>query len=126
MALKAMIRVAVLPDDRSDQVRLDLLRTAMAMCRGDADRQQILDRTKAVRTVECLRFVKPYMDQARFTEPACLAIVELAHHSGLREANKEEFHRALDDVIQISKDATVIDRAQRYKKGETWVRPKAS
>jgi hypothetical protein len=52
-------------------------------------------------------------------------VVELAHHRGLREPNKAEFDQALDKVIQTSQDATVVDRAQRYKKGQTWVRPKA-
>ena len=44
---------------------------------------------------------------------------------GLREPHKAEFDQALDKVIQTSQDATVVDRAQRYKKGQTWVRPKA-
>ena len=122
-ALRAMIRVAPLPDDRSDQHRLDLLRTAMAMCGEEADRLWVLDRARAVRSVQALRFIKPYMNQSPYTEQACLAVVDLAHHSGLREANKAEFHRALDQVILISKNATVVDRAQRYKKGETWVKP---
>jgi hypothetical protein len=42
----------------------------------------------------------------------------------VREPHKDEFHRALDQVIEISKDPVVVDRAQRYKKGQTWVRPK--
>jgi len=52
-------------------------------------------------------------------------VVELAHHRDLREPNKAEFDRALDKVIQTSKDATVVDRANRYKKGQTWARPTA-
>jgi len=76
-----------------------------------------------VRSVQTLRFIKPYMNQSPYAEQACLAVVDLAHHSGLREANKAEFHRALDQVIRISKNATLLDRAQRYKKGETWVKP---
>lgn len=123
MALRALIRVAPLPDERSDQLRLDLLRTAMAMCQKDSDRLQVLDRAKAVRTVQTLRFVQTFMDQPTYAEQVCLTVVELAHHSQLREANKAEFHPALDKVIQMSKDASVIDRAQRYKKGQTWVRP---
>ena len=49
-------------------------------------------------------------------------MVELAHHRSLREPNKVEFDRALDRVIQVSKEATDIERAKRYKRGETWVR----
>jgi len=124
MALRALIRVAPLPDDRSDQLRLDLLRTAWVMCREEADRLQVLDRASAVRTIQTLRFVEPFMEQPPYAEQACLTVVELAHHSELRDANKEEFHAALGQVIQLSKDPTVKDRAGRYKRGETWVRPK--
>ena len=52
------------------------------------------------------------------------SIVDLAHHRNLREPNEEEFHAALDQVIALSKDAVVVDRANRYKRDETWVRPK--
>jgi HEAT repeat protein len=123
-ALRALIRIAPLPDERSDQLRLDLLKTAMSMCREDSDRLQVLDRAKAVRAVETLGFIKPYLELPSYSEQASLSIVELAHHSGLRESNKAEFHAALDQVIDTSLDATVVDRARRYKKGETWVRPK--
>ena len=40
--------------------------------------------------------------------------------SHAREPNKAEFDRAPDRVIETSKDATVIDRAGYYKKGQTW------
>ena len=73
---------------------------------------------------KCLRFLRPYADQSPFAQQACESIVELAHHRALRDANKEEFHAALDKVIETSKDAVVIDRANRYKKGQTWARPK--
>ena len=56
----------------------------------------------------------------------CETIVELAHHRGLREPNKAEFDPLLDRVMATSKDEVVVDRAQRYKKGETWNRPKAA
>lgn len=119
-ALRALIRVAPLPDGRPDQLRLDLMRTAMAMCWEDADRLLILERAKAIRSVETLRFVRPYMEQSPYAEQACLTVVELAHHSELRETHRAEFHAALDRVIEISGDATVVQRAERYKKGQTW------
>lgn len=123
-ARRSLIRIAPLEDARSDERRLDLLRTLMAMCDDEGEQKQILDRAKAVRTVETLRFVAPYMGDPNLSEQACLTVVELAHHSNLREPNKEEFHAALDKVIATSKDAVVVDRANRYKTGQTWVRPK--
>ena len=124
MALAALIRVAPLPDKRPDAERLALVKQVMDLCTRDADRQQVIKRARAIRTVETLRFLVPYLDQPQFAQQACESIVELAHHRGLREPNKEEFDRVLDRVIATSQDATVVERAGRYKKGQTWVRPK--
>jgi hypothetical protein len=126
MALRALIRVAPLADKRSDKERLDLLAKAMTMCQRDEERKLVLQRARAVRTVESLRYLVPYMDHSALAQMACESVVELAHHRALRDANKEEFHRALDKVIATSKDPVVVDRAKRYKRGETWVRPKAA
>lgn len=121
--LRALMRVAPLPDDRTDAERLELLKTALSISERDEEKLLALDRARAIRTPEALRFILPYVDQPPYAEQACLSIVELAHHRGLREPHKEEFHKALDKVIETSQDATVIDRAKRYKKDETWVRP---
>jgi HEAT repeat protein len=123
-ARKALIRIAPLADARTDERRLDLLRTVLLMCDSDKERNQVLDRAKAIRTIESLRFILPFLDDEEFEQQACLTIVELAHHNKLRVPNKEEFDAALDRVIEQSQDPVVIDRAQRYKKGQTWVRPK--
>ncbi len=126
MARRALIRMAPLEDARTDARRLDLLRTLIAMCPDEKEQNQVLERAKSVRTVETLRFISPYLEKPPFAQQACLTVVELAHHSGLREPHKAEFHAALDKVIATSQNATVVDRAQRYKKGQTWVRPKPS
>ena len=122
-ALRALIRIAPLPDGRTDQEKLELLTSAWPLCTGDAERKLVLERASAIRTIETLRFLMPYTDQPKFAEQACLSIVELAHHRELRDSNKTEFHEALDKVIATSKDVTVVDRANRYKNGQTWVRP---
>jgi HEAT repeat protein len=124
MARAALVRVAPLPDGRPDPARLELVKKVFAMCKTDAERNLVLRRAHAVRTVETLRFLRPFADQPAFAQQACESIVELAHHRAVRDANKEEFHAALDKVIATSKDAVVIDRANRYKKGQTWARPK--
>jgi HEAT repeat protein len=125
MALAALIRVAPLPDKRPDDQRLALVQKVWSLCTRDADRNLLLSRARAIRTLAALRFVAPYMDQPAYAQAACETVVELAHHRELREANKAEFHRALDKVIQTSKDATVVERANRYKKNQTWARPVA-
>ncbi len=126
MALRALIRVAPLPDKRPNIEKLKLLQTAMKMSTRDKERLLVLQRARAIRIPETLRFIMPYLDQLPYAEQACETVVELAHHRNLREPNKAEFHRALDKVIRTSKDATVVDRASRYKKNQTWVRPAAS
>jgi HEAT repeat protein len=123
MALRALIRIATLSDDRTDEHRLDLLRTCFAMAETDDDRTLVLHRAQAVRTVESLRYITQFMEDSRFAERACLTIVELAHHRSLREPNRPEFEKVLDQVIATSKDPVVVDRSQRYKRDETWVRP---
>ena len=122
-ALRALIRIAPLNDGRSDSERLKLLQQAMAMCERDEERNLVLQRAQAIRIPETLRFVLPYLDQPAYAKQACETVVELAHHRQLREPNKAEFDEALDRVIAISKDATILDRAQRYKKGQTWAGP---
>jgi HEAT repeat protein len=123
MALRALVRVAPLPDDRSDEERLELLRTAMSMCQHDRERDLVIQRARAIRIPATLRFIVTYLDQPALAHRACESIVELAHHRSLREPNKKEFDRALDRVIETSRDATILDRAQRYKNNQTWVRP---
>jgi HEAT repeat protein len=124
LALASLIRVAPLDDERDERRRLDALRTVYVMCATDEQRKQVLDRAKAIRHIDTLRFLVPFLEQPEFAPEACQTVVELAHHSSLREANRDEFHRVLDQVIETSRDATIIDRAKRYKAGQTWVRPK--
>jgi hypothetical protein len=123
MALRALIRIAPLPDGRPADQRLQLLQQAMTMCMRDAERNLVLQRASAIRILPTLHFVIPYIDQPTYAQQACKTVVELAHHRGLREPNKAEFHRALERVIQTSRDATVVERARRYRKGQTWARP---
>ncbi len=124
-ALRALIRVAPLPDGRADVQKLEWLQNALAICDRDTERLLVLQRASTVRIPETLRFLLPYLDQPAYAQQACQAIVELAHHRELRDGNKAEFHAALDRVLEVSRDATVLERADRYKKGQTWVRPTA-
>jgi HEAT repeat protein len=119
LALRALIRVAPLPDQRPAAEKLDLMKKAMSLAARDEERNLVLRRCEAIRTIESLRFVAPYMDQPTLAQQAAATVVELAHHRELREPNKAEFDRALDAAIRISEDAKIIDRAKRYKKGQT-------
>ena len=69
-----------------------------------------------VRTMECVRWVAGYLDDASLAQTACAAIVELAHH---REfvPHMDEFGPLLDKVANVSKDAAIVERAKRYRLG---------
>lgn len=125
LALRALIRVAPLPDGRTDRERLDLLKKVTTMSTTDEQRKLIIQRAAAIRSIEALRFVVPYLQQSAFAQQACASTVELAHHRALREPNKAEFDEALDQVLKISQDPIVLDRATRYKNGQTWNRPRS-
>jgi HEAT repeat protein len=125
MALRALIRVIPLPDQRPAAAKLALLKQAMTLCTRDEERNLVLRRAAAIRIPETLRLVVPYLQQPALAQQACATIVELAHHRGLREPNKAEFDRALDRVIETSNDPTVVERARRYQQGQTWTRPLA-
>lgn len=124
-ARKSLLRVAPLPDGRSDVEKLELLKTGMSLAANEQERNYALKRSAAIRLVETLRFVLPYLDQPRHAHEASQTIVELAHHRKLRDDNKKEFHAALDKVLATTKDVVLIDRANRYKQGQTWARPSA-
>ncbi|MGA2798594.1 MAG: HEAT repeat domain-containing protein [Thermoguttaceae bacterium] len=117
--LRALTRVAVLHDSRSDAERLDLLKKAMTLTDSNEERNYVLERAKAIRTMDSVRFVLSYMDKPELSQHACATVVELAHYRELRDPNKAEFDMALDKVIGICKDPTLVDYAKRYRRGET-------
>ncbi len=120
LELRALIRVAVLKDKRSDADRLKLLMQALPLSTSEDERLYIVHRARAVRTVEALRFLLPFLDQPALAQEACGSVLELAHHRELRVPNKEEFDRALDKVIAVAKSPKMVDEAQHYKRGETF------
>jgi HEAT repeat protein len=120
----ALIRIAPLPDGRTDVEKLALLKTAFTLADNDAERNYALARAAAIRIIETLDFVLQYVDLESYSQQACQTVVELAHHRKLRDENKPKFHAALDAVLSVAKDPVVIERANRYKQGQTWSRPK--
>ena len=85
----------------------------------------VINRVRTAYDIEALRFVLPYVDQPQFAQIACETIVEIAHHREVRDPNKAEVDKVLDKVIATSKNPVVVERANRYKRGETWDRRSA-
>ena len=125
LLLGALIRIAPLPDNKlNDGQKLDLVKKTMALCQKDEDRARLIERTNAIRTIDSFRFVIGFLDTPALAEPACKSVVEFAHHRQLRDANKDEFTKALDKVIGTTKNQELVDRANAYKAGKTWERKK--
>jgi HEAT repeat protein len=124
---KAFVRVSSMRgDQRNDAERLAALKQAMSLAQSKEEKLLVISKVRLAYTVESLRYLVPWLDDPTFAPAACEAIVELAHHREIREPHKAEFDQVLDRVIKLSTDAVVKDRAQRYKNGQTWSRPKSS
>lgn len=123
-AFQGYVKIGATRDNRNDKQRLERMKQAMKAARTAEEQSLVINRTRTAYDVDSVRFVLPYVDQPQFAQIACETIVEIAHHREVRDPNKAEFDKALDKVIKTSKDLVVVDRAQRYKRGETWERPK--
>ena len=121
-AFQAYVKIGATRDKRNDQQRLDRMKQALKAARSPEEKTLVINRARTAYTVETLRFVLPFVDDPAFAQVACETIVELAHHREIRDPNKAEFDKALDKVIETSKNAEVVERARRYQKGETWDR----
>jgi HEAT repeat protein len=123
-AFQGYVKIGATRDNRNDKQRLDRMKDAMKAAKTPEEQTLVINRTRTSYDVEAVRFVLPYLDQPQFAQAACETIVEIAHHREVRDPNKAEFDKILDKVIEVTKDPVVVDRAQRYKRGETWERPK--
>lgn len=121
-ALQAVIRINTTQSgDRTIEQKLESLgnlKKAMELSSRNDERKAVLLGIGFVRTLDTFRYVLPYLDNAELNQEACKAVVELAHSKPLREPNKAEFDKALDRVIAICKDKTLVDRARQYKLGQ--------
>jgi HEAT repeat protein len=116
-ALRAYVRVVTLPSDRPEAETLSMLQAAMKLAAADEDRQLVIDRASTVRTMECVRWLAPYLDDPALAQSACRSLVELAHQRFLRHPNMETFAPLLDKIAEISTDPEIVQRAKRYRLG---------
>jgi hypothetical protein len=64
-----------------------------------------------------VHWLTTFVDDPQLAQAACRSIVELAHHRFLRQPNMAVFDPLLQKVIQTSEDATIVQRARRYRLG---------
>ena len=74
----------------------------------------MLQRASAVRTVEALRFLLPYLVQPSLAPTAGASITELGRHKELRDPNKAEFIPALEKVLKTNEYHGTLESARRY------------
>ena len=113
-ALRAYIRVVTLDKDRPAEKTLAMLKRAMALADADAERCLVIQRASAVRSIDTLRWIAPYLENHALAQTVCQTIVNLAHHRFLRNPNKAEFDKALKKVVRISNDPKTVARAKQY------------
>lgn len=116
-ALRAYVRVVTLGNDQAEGSTLGRLQQAMKLAETVDDRRLIISRTATVRSIDSVRWIAPYLDDADLREAACAAIVELAHHRFLREPNKSVFDPLLEKIARVSQVPAVVERAERYRLG---------
>lgn len=119
-ALRAYIRVITSVGSGRDLETLALLKQAMPLATEKAERQLILNRARAVRTIETLRWLLPYVDDPELCDAACETIVDLARQRFLRTPNQQEFNAALKKVIATCKAPAVTDTARTLAAGIGW------
>jgi hypothetical protein len=124
-AFQGFVKIGATRDDRNDNQRLERMKQAMEIAKTPEERSLVINRCRTAYSVETVRFVLPFVEKEEFAQITCETIVEIAHHREVRDRHKAEFDKVLDKVIATSRDTVVIDRAGRYKRGETWTRPKA-
>jgi hypothetical protein len=118
--LKAFVRVATLKSERPEAETLAMLRAAMAAAADSPadDRGYILERTAAaVRSMDAVEWIAGHLDDPAVRQPACRALVSLAHHRTLRQPNRPRFEELLGRVRELTDDPAVAVRAERYTLG---------
>jgi hypothetical protein len=123
-AFAASVKVSAIRDTRTDRQRLERMKQAMQEARTNEEKVAVIQRTRTAYDIEAVRFIRPFLDQPEFQPMACETLVEIAHHRQVREPNKAEVDAVLDKIIETTDNEELIERARRYKRGETWERKK--
>jgi hypothetical protein len=124
LVLRAFIRVMSLPGTQPhDQIgiriddvqKVQRLAEVYELAKRVDEKRLIIERVGTIRTVDSLRFVLKYFDEAELQERVCWAILELAHQTDLKRSAREEFNAALDKVLAVTTNDDYRNRANRYK-----------
>ena len=133
LALRAFIRVMSLPGTQqrdeigiriNDVQKVARLIEAYELAKAVDDKRYAIERIGQVRTLESLRFVLKYVDDAELRERACWSVLDLAHDTNFRNSARAEFTAALDKVLSVldsipdeGRRTDFRNRANGYKAG---------
>jgi HEAT repeat protein len=114
-AIQALARLVVLSGPRSDDAKLALLIRAMKQADRNEERRLIIDRAREIQSIASVRFAASYIADPKLASQACATVVELLHRDEIRQPNQLEANKIIDQVIKISKDKSLVERAKSFK-----------
>jgi len=129
-ALRAFVRVMSLPNNQigiriNDVQKANRLIEVYELATRAEEKRLIIERVGQIRTLESLRFVLLFIDDAELRDRACESVLNLAHDTGFRNRSRAEVNAALDRVIAASDHITdenrrnnLRNRANGYKAGQ--------
>jgi hypothetical protein len=79
------------------------------------DRRLILDRVREVHTFPAVRFAAGFLGEPKLASQACATIADLLHREEIRNPNRAEANKVLDQVIATSKDKSLVERVKSFK-----------
>jgi HEAT repeat protein len=117
-ALHELARVVVLPGAGSDEVRLAFLVRGFNKSDRDAEKRLILDRAREIHSFEAVEFAAAQMNEPKLASQAIATVVDLLHRDEIRQPHQGEADKILDQVIKLSKDKSLVERAKSFKSGK--------
>ena len=107
-----------MPGAGSDDARLALLTRGFKQADRDAEKRLILDRAREVHSFAAVKFAAAHIGEPKLASQAIATVVDLLHRDEIRQPNQAEADKILDQVIKLSKDKSLIERAKSFKKAK--------
>jgi HEAT repeat protein len=115
LSVQELARVAVLPGPLSDDAKLALLARGMKQASRNEEKRLILDRAREVHSFAAVRFAAAHFGDPKLASQAIATAVDLLHRDEIRQPSHSEADQILDEVIKLSKDKSLVERAKSFK-----------
>lgn len=110
-AVRAVARVAPLPDGRPADQKFALLNEALRLAERSEDKQLILTRLAAVRVPEAVQLALAYCDDPQLGAAAQSTVVALAE--SMAATHPQLCRQAMEQILPAIKDVSLRQRAER-------------